>query len=107
MRRWRRFDLASPPPERALNRSFKSAAKSARDHYSLKHSELLNLSEKGDFLFSYFEYCGEDFKADMKRMAVDPTTQEWWAVCTPCLEPVPDKSHNTWRDEMTEVFHLD
>ena len=27
------------------------------------------------YLFSYFEYVGEDFDADMAKMAADPTTQ--------------------------------
>jgi L-rhamnose mutarotase len=29
-------------------------------------------------LFSYFEYIGEDYEADMAKMAADPTTQKWW-----------------------------
>ena len=66
-----------------------------------------SIFHKGDLLFSYFEYHGDDFDADMKKMAADPTTQEWWAVCTPCLEPVPEQPENTWWDRMTEVFHLD
>jgi len=28
-------------------------------------------------LSSYFEYVGNDFEADMAKMAADPTTQEW------------------------------
>ena len=29
-------------------------------------------------LFAYFEYVGDDFDADMARMADDPETQRWW-----------------------------
>ena len=29
------------------------------------------------FLFSYFEYTGDDYEADMKKMAADETTQLW------------------------------
>jgi L-rhamnose mutarotase len=35
-------------------------------------------------LFSYFEYHGENYAADMARMASDKATQEWWAVMGPC-----------------------
>jgi L-rhamnose mutarotase len=31
----------------------------------------------GEVLFSYFEYVGDDFEADMAAMAADPVTQEW------------------------------
>ena len=30
----------------------------------------------GELLFSYFEYVGSDFDADMAKMAADPKTQE-------------------------------
>ena len=39
------------------------------------------------YLFSYFEYTGSDFAADMAKLAADPTTQRWWEVCKPCHEP--------------------
>jgi L-rhamnose mutarotase len=39
------------------------------------------------YLFSYLEYVGEDFDADMAKMAADATTQKWWAVCKPCQQP--------------------
>lgn len=42
-------------------------------------------------LFSYFEYTGEDFAADMARMAADPATQRWWALMKPMQEPLPDR----------------
>ena len=35
------------------------------------------------YLFSYYEYVGNDYKADMAKMAADPATQKWWAVCKP------------------------
>ncbi len=41
---------------------------------------------KDRFLFSYFEYTGDDFNADMKKMSDDPITQQWWDVCKPCQD---------------------
>jgi L-rhamnose mutarotase len=58
-------------------------------------------------LFSYFEYVGDDFEADMAKMAADPTTQEWWAVCKPCQEPLDTRAEGEWWADMEEVFHTD
>ena len=59
------------------------------------------------FLFSYFEYVGQNFDADMATMAADPTTQKWWAACKPCQAPVTDRAAGEWWAGMEEVFHLD
>jgi len=59
------------------------------------------------YLFSYFEYTGHDFKADMAKMAADPTTQKWWAVCEPCQLPLSDRAPGEWWANMEEVFHQD
>ena len=68
---------------------------------------LRRLPDGNFYLFSYFEYAGEDFDADMARMAADPTTQKWWAVCMPCQEPLPDRTAGQWWAGMEEVFHWD
>lgn len=59
------------------------------------------------YLFSYFEYIGEDFEADMAAMAEDPRTQAWWAVCKPCQEPLVNRAEGEWWSDMEEVFHVD
>ena len=58
------------------------------------------------YLFSYFEYVGNDFDADMKKMAADSTTQRWWKETDPCQVPLPEAAgkKQTW-SEMEEVFH--
>ncbi|HEX2037498.1 MAG TPA: L-rhamnose mutarotase [Chloroflexota bacterium] len=58
-------------------------------------------------LFAYFEYVGQDFEADMARMAADPKTQEWWAVCQPMQEPVSGRAPGEWWATIKEVFHTD
>ncbi len=58
-------------------------------------------------LFAYFEYVGDDFAADMARMAADPKTQEWWAVCKPMQRPLPDTPQGDWWTTIREVFHTD
>jgi L-rhamnose mutarotase len=59
------------------------------------------------YLFSYFEYTGADFGADMARMAADPATQRWWTLCEPCQQPLTDREPGAWWASMEEVFHLD
>ncbi|MFV0427786.1 MAG: L-rhamnose mutarotase [Beutenbergiaceae bacterium] len=61
----------------------------------------------GDVLFSYFEYTGEDYEADMAAIAADPNTQRWWDVCMPLQRPYPDRADGQWWSTMPEVFHLD
>jgi L-rhamnose mutarotase len=67
---------------------------------------LRRLSDGNHYLFSYFEYVGADFAADMARMAADPTTLEWWKICMPCQEPLPDRAEGEWWASMDEVFHF-
>ena len=62
---------------------------------------------KDDYLFSYFEYVGDDFEADMAKMAADPVTQEWWDVMMPMQDPLPTRKEGEWWAEMEEVFHQD
>jgi len=66
-----------------------------------------SIFHKDGYLFSYFEYVGEDFDADMARMAADETTQKWWALCEPCQEPLETRAEGEWWAEMEEVFHCD
>ena len=61
---------------------------------------------KDGWLFSYFEYTGQDYAADMAKMAGDPKTQQWWAYVGPMQEPLPTRKQGEWWAEMEEVFHL-
>ena len=56
-------------------------------------------------LFAYFEYIGEDYAADMARMAADETTQKWWSIMMPMQSPLEDRKPGDWWTEMEEVFH--
>ncbi len=72
------------------------------------YSIYLQEVEPGKFyLFSYFEYTGADFEADMARMAADPTTQKWWKETDPCQYAIPTHKPKEWWSRMEEVFHTD
>ena len=58
-------------------------------------------------LFSYLEYTGENFDADMKKMAADSITNEWWKLTDPCQEPVDSAEEGVWWADMEEVYHID
>lgn len=68
---------------------------------------LRTLDDGRPYLFSYFEYVGVDFAADMAKMATDPDTQRWWAVTKPCHQPLADRGEDEWWASMEEVFHVD
>jgi L-rhamnose mutarotase len=68
---------------------------------------LRQLDDGRHYLFSYFEYTGQDFAADMAKMAADSTTQRWWSVCKPCQQPLEKRGPDEWWAGMEEVFHED
>jgi len=59
------------------------------------------------YRFADLEYTGEDFEADMARMAADPETQRWWKETDPCQLPLPDAAAKgkIWSDT-EEVYFL-
>jgi len=57
----------------------------------------------GNQLFAYFEYTGNDFEADQKKIAQDPCTQKWWKETDPCQESV--SGDGGWFD-LEELFYL-
>lgn len=62
---------------------------------------------KDGYLFSYYEYIGSDYAADMAKMAADPETQRWWTYCMPCQQPLETRAEGEWWADMEEVFHTD
>jgi len=66
-----------------------------------------SIYQKDGFLFSYYEYVGENYEADMKRMADDPLTQKWWDIMNPLQEPLATRAEGEWWSIMEEVFHID
>jgi L-rhamnose mutarotase len=65
------------------------------------------LKEPENLLFSYFEYHGADFAADMARMGEDPETQKWWALNKPLQRPLESRQVGEWWADMREIFHVD
>jgi L-rhamnose mutarotase len=66
-----------------------------------------SIFHKDGVLYAYFEYFGDDFAADMTKMAADPMTQKWWDIMNPMQTPVETRADGEWWANMEEVFHLD
>ncbi len=66
-----------------------------------------SIYSRDNTLFSYFEYTGTDFDADMAKMAADPVTQQWWKHTNPCQQPVASAKPGEWWANLEEVFHCD
>jgi L-rhamnose mutarotase len=75
----------------------------------LKDANIRNYSiyYRDGLLFSYLEYTGSDFDADMKKMADNPVTQKWWKLTDPCQEPVESAKEGEWWADLEEVYHLE
>ena len=58
------------------------------------------------YLFSYFEYHGDDFKADMAKMVADKTMQKWWKLTDPLQVPVPTRKKGEWWSVLEEAAYV-
>ena len=77
--------------------------KSGVRNYSIFVTEL----EGKRYLFSYFEYVGNDFDADMRAMAEDPETQRWWKETDPCQIQLPTRDPGANWSDMERVFFME
>ncbi len=68
-------------------------------HYSIFYRD--------GYLFAFFEYVGNDYEADMQKMADDPMTQKWWDKVKPYQDPLDTIQADEWWANMEEVFYLD
>ncbi len=71
------------------------------------HIQNYSIYHRGNYLFAYYEYVGDDFEADMAKMAADPATQRWWDLVKPLMQPLSDKAEGEFWSGMEEVYHLD
>lgn len=59
------------------------------------------------YLFGYFEYAGDDFESDMKRLAGDSEVKRWWKETDACQRPLENRNEGEWWKNMDELYHLD
>ena len=68
----------------------------------IKECGLKNYSiySRGDYLFTYFEYEGNDYEADQ-------TTKKWCDIVKPLMQPLEDREEGEFWSDMEEIYHLD
>ncbi len=64
-----------------------------------------NIFIEDDVVFGYYEYTGEDYEADMAKMAADPLNQEWWSHTRPCFTKYKADSPEAFYTDMKQIFH--
>jgi len=72
-------------------------------NYSIYVTEI----EGKKYLFSYFEYAGQDFESDMRCMAEDPETRRWWKETDPCQIQLPTRKPGANWSDMETVFMME
>ena len=55
-------------------------------------------------IFSYYEYKGTDYEADMARLSAETRNNEWLSMTDPMQIPLKDEK--SWA-VMEEVYHND
>lgn len=94
------YNMLHAHPWKPINRMIKEC--NIRD-YSIYETEL----DGKLYLFAYFEYTGNDFEADMAKMAKDKVTHEWWKLTDPCQIRLPGTPKGEQWKKIPEVYHLD
>jgi len=69
------------------------------------HLQNYSIFLQGDLVFSYYEYIGDDYDADMAKMADDPITQKWWACTHPCFEKFAIDPQSEFYHDMKQLFY--
>ena len=68
------------------------------------HLQNYSISLRGTETYTYYEYVGDDYEADMAIMAADPTTQLWWKETRPCFL---HHEEGWYYDDLQEIFYLE
>lgn len=65
-----------------------------------------SIFREGELVFAYFEYVGEDYEADMEKMAQDEATQRWWTFTKPCFDKFAIRSDSEFYADMKQIFYF-
>ena len=61
-----------------------------------------SIAVRGNQLYTYYEYTGNDYDTDKKRMDEDPIMKKWHTFTKPCF--IRDENGNAYK-ELEEVFY--
>ena len=66
------------------------------------HIRNYSISLWGTELFTYYEYDGDDYAADMARMDAEPVMLAWWRHTKPCFLY---HEQGWYYDDLREIFY--
>lgn len=58
-------------------------------------------------LFSYYEYDGTDYLADMAHMNSNETVKKWQSIMDAIQIPLESREEGEWWASMEEVFYME
>lgn len=61
-----------------------------------------SISIRGNELYTYYEYTGNDLEADQEKMSSNPIMQKWQKFTKPCF--IRDENGKAYK-EMKEIFY--
>ncbi len=61
----------------------------------------------GELLFASFEYHGDDYAADMAKLAANPQVQAYWQLVNPLQTPLAERQPGEHWAMMEEVYHAE
>ena len=70
------------------------------------HIENFTIFHRDGYLFKYFEYTGNDYDADMKKLAEDEEHRYWLEYTAVCQQPIDTAKDDEWWAAMEEIFHI-
>ena len=70
------------------------------------HLNNYSIFREGTMVFSYYEYDGDNYEADMKKMEDNSRNKEWWSHTCPCFEQFRVRQDTEYDVEMKEIFYL-
>ena len=107
MRRFGAVIRLRPDREEEYRRLHRAVWPSVLEALQRAHVHNYSVFLRDGLLFSYLEYDGDDYEADMATLGQDEQTRQWWTLTDPCQEPVESAADGVWWAPMDEVFHTD
>lgn len=62
-----------------------------------------SISVRGTSVYTFYEYTGEDYDSDMKKLDESEIMQKWWTFSKPCFL---HHDEGKYYEDLEEVFYL-
>ena len=59
---------------------------------------------KDGILFSFLEYIGNNYEADMEKIGQDKVTREWWKLTDPMQKPLETRNEGEWWASIEKII---